>query len=145
MLEALSRAAFEADIPRLDARTAAHRGWQVNDATYPTFDVTFTHPTMAALRLRLTCIDWDDLPPSVELLDAAGAQVTQAPPCVGYIFHPNPHPITARFFVCMRGTREYHTHFSHVGEAWDNYRGKPGLDLLGITHQIWHNWKRAVG
>ena len=145
MLEQLSRVAFEEDFGRLDPRTTAHRGWEVNEAVYPTFDVTFTHPTAKPLRLRLTCIDWNDLPPSVELLDVTGAPVTQAPPCVGGIFHPGPHPITGRYFVCMRGTREYHTHFSHVGEAWDSYRGRPGLDLLGILHQIWHGWKRAVG
>lgn len=145
MLELLSRAAFERDVRRLDSRTAAHRNWTVLQAEYPVLDVILGHPTAAPLRLRFTCVDWDDLPPSVEVLDAAGQHLAQAPPGAGGIFHPSPHPVTGRMFVCMRGTREYHTHFSHVGERWDGYRGQSGLDLLGILDQIWRCWKRAVG
>ena len=109
------------------------------------FDVVFSHPTAMPLRLRLDCRQWDEVPPSVELLRADGAPVTAAPPNVVGVFHPCPHPITGRFFVCMRGVREYHTHFSHVNEAWENHRGKSGNDLPGIVTQIYRAWKKAVG
>lgn len=144
MLEALSRAAFERDIGRLDARTVAKYGWKILVARYPVFDVIFEHETAAPLRVRLICDDWDDLPPSVELLDAAGTYLTTPPPNVGGVFHPGPHRNTGRPFVCMRGLREYHTHESHVSDHWANYRGQSGNDILGLVAQLWRAWKRAV-
>ncbi|MGC1863981.1 MAG: putative metal-binding protein [Methylocystis sp.] len=145
MLELLSQAAFERDVGRLDRRTAAHRRWTVVQAEYPTLDVIFGHTVAAPLRIRSTCVDWDDMPPSVELLEVDGSHLRRTPPSVGNIFHPGPHPSTGRPFVCMRGTREFHTHSSHLGERWDGYRGQSGMDLLGILDQIWRAWKRAVG
>lgn len=144
MLEAISRSAFERDVGRLDHRTASKFGWKVVKVEYPVLDVIFEHPTAAPLRLRMTCDDWDELPPSIELLDAAGSHLAAAPPNVGNVFHPGPHRHTGRPFVCMRGTREYHTHESHLTDYWSNYRGKSGMDLLGILSQLWRAWKRAV-
>ena len=144
MLEALSRAIFERDVGRLDARTAGKFGWKVVTAEYPILDVIFEHETAAPLRVRLTCDDWNDVPPSVELLDASGVHLSTPPPNVGGIFHPGPHAQTGRPFVCMRGIREYHTHESHISDAWANYQRQPGNDLLGLVNQLWRGWKRAV-
>lgn len=144
MLEALSRATFEADVGRLDPVAARRWRWTVLTAEYPVFDVVFDHATAAPLRLRLECRQWDEVPPSVELLKADGSPVTAAPPNVVGVFHPCPHPSTGRFFVCMRGVREYHTHPSHIHEHWANYRGTPGNDLIGIVAQIYRAWKKAV-
>ena len=145
MLEVLSQAAFEADMRRLDPTAARRFGWTIVTAAYPVFDVIFNHATAAALRLRSNCSQWDEIPPSIELLNADGTSVTAAPPNVGGVFHPGHHPATGRFFVCMRGTREYHTHPSHVQESWSNYRGTSGNDLVGIVGQLYRAWKKAVG
>jgi hypothetical protein len=145
VLEALSRASFDRDVGRIDTRSARMYGWTIVEASYPILDVVFNHAVAAPLRLRLTCTDWDELPPSIELLAADGQHLSTAPPNVGGVFHPGPHPITGRLFVCMRGAREYHTHFSHLADLWDNYRGKPGNDLAGIVVQLWRAWKRSVG
>ena len=145
MLEQLSRAKFEGDVGRLSARTVAHRSWTVVSAQYPIFDVIFGHSSAAPLRIRMVCDQWNDLPPSIELLAADGQYLAAAPPNVGSIFNGSAHPSTGRPFVCMRGAREFHTHPSHLGERWDGYRGKPGMDLLGIREQLWRGWKRAVG
>jgi len=144
MLEELSRAAFEADIACLDPAAAKKWDWKIVSSDYPYFDVIFNHKTATPLRLRLECRQWDEQPPSIELLHADGSQVTAAPPNVGSVFHPSPHPVTGKHFVCMRGTREYHTHFSHVQDFWSNYRGKPGNDLIGIVAQLYRAWKKAV-
>jgi len=144
MLDALSRAAFEADISLLDPIAARRLGWTVMTADYPVFDVIFNHATAEPLRLRLDCGQWDELPPSVELLKADGTPVTAAPPNVGGVFHPGHHPSTGRYFVCMRGAREYHTHPSHLNESWSNYRGTSGNDLIGIIGQLYRAWKKAV-
>jgi hypothetical protein len=145
MLEQLSRAAFEADMGRLDPVAAKRFGWTVVAAEYPVFDVIFNHATAVPLRLRLDCRQWDELPPSIELLDASGTPVGAAPPNVGGVFHPGRHPSTGRYFVCMRGAREYHTHPSHLTDHWSNYRGTSGNDLIGIVSQLWRAWKSAVG
>jgi hypothetical protein len=144
VLEALSKLAFEAGVARLDCSAVKNWGWTVLAAEYPTFDVLFDHATALPLRLKLDCSQWDELPPSVELLKADGSPVTAAPGNGG-IFHPGPHPITGKFFVCMRGIREYHTHSSHVTELWDDHKGKSGNDLMGIVTQIYRAWRKAVG
>jgi hypothetical protein len=79
---------------------------------YPILDVTILHTR--SLRLRLHCESWDEIPPSIDLLNVDGSFVGGAMP--GDIFHNGPHPNTGRPFVCMRGTREYHTHSSHLGD-----------------------------
>jgi hypothetical protein len=145
MLEALSRSAFEADMVRLDLAAVKRWGWAVINSEYPVFDVIFDHPVAAPLRLRLDCSRWDEFPPSIELLKADGTPVESAPPNVGGVFHPGHHPTTNRFFVCMRGAHEYHTHPSHVNEAWSSHRGKSGNDLIGIVSQLYRAWKKAVG
>ena len=145
MHEALSRSAFEADMARLDPAAAKWLGWTVLSAEYPIFDVVFHHPTAEDLRLRLDCSGWDELPPSIEILHADGHGDLQAPPNAGGVFHPGTHPATNRFFVCMRGAREYHTHPSHIYEHWSNYRGRSGNDLVGIVGQLYRSWKKAVG
>lgn len=145
MLEALSRAAFERDVGRIDARSARLNDWTILSADFPVLDVLFNHPTASPLRLRLTCSDWDELPPSIGLLDATGQPLTTAPPCVGSVFNSSAHPNTGRPFVCMRGAREYHIHPSHTSDRWDNYRGTSGMDLGGIIFQLWRAWKKAVG
>jgi hypothetical protein len=145
MLEMISRAAFEADVSRLDVAAVSRWGWEIVSAEYPVFDVIFHHPSAAALRLRLECEQWNELPPSIQLLRGDGTSVDAAPPSAGNIFHPCPHPVTGRLFVCMRGVREYHTHESHLAEAWSNYRGTSGNDLIGIVTQIYRSWKKAIG
>lgn len=143
MLEELSRAAFEADVGRLDTAAVRRWGWTIVTAEYPFFDVIFNHQT-APLRLRAECRQWDEVPPSIALLNVDGTPVTAAPPNVGGVFYPGTHPATGQFFVCMRGVREYHTHPSHVGESWSNYRRAPGNDLMGIIAQLYRAWKKAV-
>lgn len=129
---------------RLDAAAAKRLGWTVVQVEYPMFDVIFNHRRLAPLRLRLNCVGWDELPPSIELLNADGSHVAAAPPNVGGVFHPGHHPNTGRFFVCMRGAREYHIHQSHVNDHWSNYRGQPGNDLIGIVGQLWRAWNKAA-
>jgi hypothetical protein len=43
----------------------------------------------------------------------------------------------------MRGSREYHTHESHISDIWDNYRGMPEFSLGGIITQLWNAWLKV--
>lgn len=145
MLKALSKAAFDRDVGRIDPRSVQMRDWRIIEADHPVLDVLFGHASAAPLRLRLVCDDWDEIPPSIQLLDKDGNFLTTAPPNGGNVFNPGGHPATGRPFVCMRGAREYHTHVSHTSDLWDNYRGQSGMDLGGIVFQLWQAWKRSVG
>jgi hypothetical protein len=44
----------------------------------------------------------------------------------------------------MAGVREYHTHSSHVSDAWENYKTKSGYDLGGVITQVWRAWQQAL-
>lgn len=142
MLAELSRAVFLRDTASLNPRLAVNRGWTILRCEHPILDVVVRHATQA-LRLRFDCTGWDDIPPSIELLDEAGHHLAIVPPCGG-ILNGGPHPTTGRPFVCMRGSREFHTHPGHLSELWDNYRGKPGNDVLGLLDQLSRAWKRGV-
>jgi hypothetical protein len=67
VLKALSKAAFDRDVGRIDPRSARMYDWMILKANYPALDVLFNHPTAAPLRLRFECTDWDELPPSIEM------------------------------------------------------------------------------
>jgi hypothetical protein len=144
VLEALARANFNRDIGAIDTRAAVARGWKIIEDQFPILDVLFIHARLAPLRLKLICRDWDDLPPSIELLDESGAYLKTKPPGTEGQFHPGEHPTTRRPFVCMRGALEYHTHPSHVSDHWANYRGQQGMDLGGIVFQLWRVWMRST-
>jgi hypothetical protein len=137
--DALAKANFEADVAKLSDVAAERVGLDIHTRSYPVLDLTVQHTR--ALRLRLGCDSWDEMPPSVALLNPDGTFL--APPALGDIFNDN-HPTTGRPFICMRGTREYHTHSSHLNDHWDNYRGLNGMNIPGIAMQIARAWRRLA-
>jgi hypothetical protein len=94
--------------------------------------------------LRLNFDDWNDAPPSVTLMAPDGTQVTALPAQRGSsIFNAGPHPTAGRPFVCMAGIREYHTHPSHVGELWSNYKGEDSFSIGAMVTKLWNGWRRT--
>jgi hypothetical protein len=138
--EQLARANFESDVANLTPVVISSCRLQVHSTDFPVLDVTVEHTK--PLRLRMRADNWDELPPSVELLRPDGIPLTNLVP--GGIFHAGPHPHTNRPFVCMRGCREYHTHPSHLNEAWEQHRGRDGMGLVGILMQIASGWRSHV-
>ena len=139
-----ARALFDSAVTRLDARTLASRGWAVHCKTFPLLDLSFRSTELQELRVRLRCDDWNDSPPSVELL-APGGDLLAALPAQrpgSSIFNPGRHPSTDRPFVCMAGVREYHTHPSHVGDLWSVRKSQDAFLLGGIITQLWRGWQR---
>ncbi|MES2304296.1 MAG: putative metal-binding protein [Gemmatimonadota bacterium] len=61
------------------------------------------------------------------------------------VFNGGAHPATGRPFVCMRGSREYHAHPSHIAELWEGIRRSSAYDLGGILTQLWHAWQKGSG
>ena len=142
MNRAASNALFEDQTSQL-SNLIELRNWMVVERAYPFLDVRFDGPKRTAIRVRMACDDWNELPPSVTLLAPDGTALTAAPTGPTGIFHQGPHPATGRPFVCMAGTREYHTHSSHTGDLWDNYKNLGGYDLGGILTRIWNGWLKS--
>ena len=140
MHEALARANFERDAAALTDQTAALQRLVVHQRAFPFVDVTIIHSK--GIRVCLKADDWDDLPPSIAILNPDGSPWTTALP--GGVFNGGPHSLSGRPFICMRGSREYHTHSGHVNDVWQNYRGQDGMGLIGILMQLSSVWRQAV-
>ena len=143
MNEIASKALFEREVAGLTERLLTSRNWKVHSKEFPILDVGFRAPHRAEFRLRLVTKNWNDLPPSAELLNADGEFLKHLPQYPGSIFNNSTHPSTGRPFICMAGTLEYHTHPSHLNDSWDNYKSKDAYNLGGIATQIWKGWLRA--
>jgi len=139
--EALARIKFDRELALLSDVALKARNWTVNAAQFPVLDVTFngTDP----LRLRLTCDNWDEQPPSALLLNADGTDFCRISKTG--IINCSAHPATGKYFICMRGFREYHIHSSHLTDTWETYRGQDGMNLVGLLAQVSGAWRAAMG
>jgi hypothetical protein len=145
MHPAAAKALFDEEVAKLTPALAARRGWLLHALDFPLIDCSFTAPGRTTLRLRLQCDNWNDLPPSVGLHNADGSFLTAMPNNPTGVFNMGPHPSTNRPFVCMRGAREYHTHPSHIADAWENLKSNSSYSLGGILTQLWNAWQKGRG
>jgi hypothetical protein len=137
----VSRGLFDKEVANL-SRLAGLRGWRIHSTDFPILDIQFERVGKPTLRLRMIATDWNDMPPSFELLTPDGSYL---PPVVskllpGGVLNNTPHRNTKRPFICMIGSKEYHTHENHLNDPWDNYRNKDGISLVYILSQIWNAW-----
>lgn len=139
----LARKRFNAGLEGLTAELCELRSWTVIARNWPVLDIVFSAPARTALRTRWHCDKWSAVPPGIELLEADGRPVARSLANPSGIFHDGPHPITARPFICMPGSREYHTHDSHLDVDWDALRALPRYRLLEIVSQVWSGWLKG--
>lgn len=140
MHESASRAIF-AEQTKNFSRIAKVRNWTIFSLEYPIVDVGFVAGGRE-IRIRMVCGDWDELPPSIELLSLSGEYLATLPKDPSSIFNGSKHPSTGRPFICMVGSREYHTHSSHKSDLWSSHKNKPGNDLGGILTKLWSAWMK---
>jgi hypothetical protein len=145
MHPAAAKAIFDDQISTLSPALAARRRWTFHSLEHPVIDCSFAMDARTSLRLRLMCDDWNDKPPSVTLHALDGSMLSTPPVNPTGVFHPQPHPSTGRLFICMRGTREYHTHPSHVGDPWEAVKDSSSYTLGGILTQVWSAWQKGSG
>lgn len=143
MLAVASKTLFEVQVSRLELPLLQLRRWRILGREYPALELMFDHESRPPLRLRLVCDNWNELPPSIELLDQEGNFLSAAPRDPAGVFNPGPHPMTQKPFICMRGSREYHTHPSHLDDHWDRLKLRSDYDLGGILTQVWRAWSKA--
>jgi hypothetical protein len=143
MHDAASRMLFAVQTCELSEELCQLRGWQIFEREYPILDVGFRSNRPAHIRIRMWCNEYNELPPSIEFLSMEGQLLTVVERDPGGVFNLGPHPLTGRPFICMRGSREYHQHPSHLVDPWDHIRNLSGYDLGGILTQVWRAWTRA--
>jgi hypothetical protein len=145
MHPAAAKALFEEQSRHLTSELCERRGWILHHLAFPTISLSYTAPSRTPLRMTYTFNDWNDLPPSIRLENPDGTPLHQLTPNPTGIFHVGPHNVTNLPFVCMRGSREYHTHPSHVSDLWAPLRDEGKFDIGGIMTQIWHAWSKGSG
>lgn len=138
---AASKNLFEQDTARLTQRFVDAREWTVHTIDYPIIDCSFSASSRTTMRLRLSCDNWNDDPPSIEILAADGSPLAVPPADPNSVFNRGPHPATGRPFICMRGSREYHTHPSHRNDYWDRLKSDSvRYSLVAILDRLWDAW-----
>jgi hypothetical protein len=142
---AASKALVEQEVSTLSDALAKRRGWIFHSIAFPMIDCSFTAPGRTALRLRLHCDNWNDLPPAVSLHSPDGTPLQTLIPNHTGVFNQGPHPATGRPFICMRGAREYHNHPSHLADRWESVKDSSSYTLGGILTQLWHAWLKGKG
>jgi len=145
MNEAASKALFDDDAGKIVQRLLDARNWKLYSREFPILDVGFVAPALKEMRVRLIAKNWNDMAPSIELLDSAGTYLTaeSLPKNSGSLFNGGAHPSTRRPFVCMAGSLEYHTHGSHITDGWENYKHRDSHTLGGIVTQLWNAWRKG--
>jgi len=145
MHPAASQAFFEEEAKHFSPALCARRGWTMHTLQYPIINISFTAPCRTPLRLTFRCDNWNDLPPSIRLENLDGTPLQNLKPNPTGVFHAGPHNLTNLPFVCMRGSREYHTHPSHVTDLWEAVRGGSSYTIGGIMTQVWNAWLKGTG
>jgi hypothetical protein len=142
MHELVSSELFNQAVMHLD-RIAKTRGWVFHELKYPIIDCEFQREGKIPLRLKIKCDNWDEQPPSITLLEADGTPLKHIQNSTG-VFNTSPHTVTGQAFVCMRGTREYHTHESHLTDIWESIKAQDKYTIGNIITQIWRDWQESV-
>jgi hypothetical protein len=144
----LSRQLFDEQVSRIagNPELLVDRGWLVLKSAYPELRVAVKHNASGLVRVfHFECEDWNDQPPALKLVDAetGGELPGTSWPKDNAPRHWHPSGWTSeggiatpKAFMCMVGIREYHTHHSHIGDRWENYKDLPGYDLPGIVVQV---------
>ena len=139
-----AKALFDSELATVSGPMAKTRRWTIHRIEFPILDCEFTHDEKPHLRVRFHCDGWNTLPPSIELLTSDGEPLTVVPGRKTSVFNHSAHPITGKPFICMRGSREYHTHGSHVADLWEPLRGQSKYSLGGVLTQVWNAWRKEV-
>jgi Predicted metal binding domain len=139
------------------------RGWIVLRRAELELDIAFAarvqdNSSAAPLPVMTACVrfdysNYDLMPPSVRFVDFfTGAPITphvralvissdREPPNDLLV---NGHPATNEPFLCVPGTREYHTHPQHTGDSWLLHRGRGAGTLVALCDVIWRSMSRNV-
>lgn len=133
---AASRALFDEEIDPLK-RLAMFKGGGlvILSAAYPDLVVELPHPSGKRRRFRLRADNWNELPPSVQPIDADGNDV-RGEPSGGYWTTLN-----GSWGLCVPGTREYHQH--HAENPWANHRAS--TTIANVLGRVYFCYRQSTG
>ena len=143
MNPSLSKIIFDRETQGFTKRLLELRSWIINEKSFPNLDVTFHSAERKPLRIKMVCDNYNEEPASIQFLNENGSFLLKAPTGSGVI-NTGLHPATNRPFICSPGSKEYHTHCSHLNDNWENYKTQPGYDLGGMLTQIYNAWKKTL-
>src|SRR5437867_1717392 len=104
------------------------RGWDFKEVVFPKIKVHFlARNSKPLVGMIADCTDYNYVPVSVVYTDLSfhPLKYAQIPEfvCPGVPRRiVQEHPITHLPFICLRGIREYHTHYQHQIDSWGLYR-----------------------
>lgn len=140
MLEDLARALFEEETEGMTETHCTALQRVRFSAAFPILDLGFEAPNMVPLRLQLNAQRYNAEAPAITLCDWEGVPFKTLPRSGG-IFNNSLHEATRLPFICMIGTNEYHTHPSHRGDNWSQYRDS--RTLAALVYQIQQGWQQT--
>jgi hypothetical protein len=150
----LSRARFDDAVAQLRGNPSLlrDRGWTIDAAEYPDLRITAVHRNSGASRtFRFRLDGWDERPPSLVVIDPETLEMlpgNQWPVRSGFWHHHGwggeaGGGMPGQPFLCMKGIREYHTHSSHLGEKWENYRTNSDYSLPNIVSKVMEVYQQS--
>lgn len=124
------------------------RGWILESAEFPLCLITLLwrigNLVFAPVALRIDFTNYDLWAPSLTFVDP----LTREPvmPAVGAVLRAEgreeqlivpEHPLTHLPFLCVPGTREYHSHPQHSGDRWELHRSTGEGNLATLVDRVW--------
>jgi hypothetical protein len=152
---------FERELERWDANADAYRrrGWVMLAREDLSVDIAFTAKvsllgqvaSVVAAAVRINFANYDLWAPSVTFIDLAEG-TSEAPPMRAITQTADGprdllidrHPLTELPFLCVPGTREYHSHPQHSGDDWLLHRTTGAGRLLPLCDLLWRTMAQNV-
>lgn len=157
----VTAAKFERELELWDAHadTYRRRGWLMVARAERSVDIAFTTKValvgqvieVVASTVRFEFDNYDLWPPALTFIELADG-TPWMPPMRAITSTPDgprdllidAHPKTLRPFLCVPGTREYHSHPQHSGDDWLLHRSSGAGRLVPLCDLLWRTMAQNV-
>jgi len=145
----ISKKLFEQQLERVHGSDLAnYLSWVLLETTYPRLRVRMSHPNGNSREFLLDFSRFDDLPPSIMLVDPDGKPIMEE----GQLPQRGPHffryqsATSPRPSLCYQFAAEYYEWW-HLGSVnvWHALRYQPEYEVLGILSQIYQLYRKTDG
>lgn len=130
----VSEALFDEEVGKMRQWVRFKDGrWAIVSATFPDLIVELPHPSGLRRRFRLRCDDWNEKPPSVKSVNAAGEELPSEPTGGKWM------RLNTGYGLCAEWTREYHAH--HTNNPWSSHQEE--ITLARIVASVAKHYRAA--
>lgn len=135
------------------------RGWLMLAHEGVQFEIAFLTPVvvsagaacLAPVCVRFDYSNYDLWPPALEFIDVRDGSYVRPGTRALVATDEGPrdllvdtHPASGRPFLCVPGTREYHSHPQHSGDSWLLHRSQHAGGLVRLCDLVWRSMARNV-